>query len=76
MKNFLSINDLSREDIENLVNLALKLKKNREVRRNDLEGKHIVLIFEKPSLRTRLSFEVAIRELGGNHYFHHQYKRA
>jgi len=69
MKNFLSINDLSREDIENLVNLALKLKKNREVRRNDLEGKHIVLIFEKPSLRTRLSFEVAIRELGGNHYF-------
>lgn len=69
MKHFLSIRDLTAEEIEALVHVALKLKKNRGEIRNDLAHTHIVLIFEKPSLRTRLSFEIAIKELGGNHYF-------
>ncbi len=69
MKNFLSIRDLSAREIQDLINMALELKKTRKILRNDLKGRHIVLVFEKPSLRTRLSFEIAVEELGGNHYF-------
>ncbi|HDL09851.1 MAG TPA: hypothetical protein ENG39_01170 [Candidatus Omnitrophica bacterium] len=69
MRNFLSIRNLSVKEIENLINMALELKKARKILRDDLKGKHIVLVFEKPSLRTRLSFEIAVKELGGNHYF-------
>lgn len=69
MKNFLSISTLSVEEIQALINMALELKKTRKILRDDLKGKHIVLVFEKPSLRTRLSFEIAVEELGGNHYF-------
>jgi len=67
MKHFLSINDLSRDEILELVSLAEELKSNRKFR-NDLKDKNVILLFEKPSLRTRVSFEVAIAELGGKYY--------
>ncbi|MDP8234018.1 MAG: ornithine carbamoyltransferase [Candidatus Saelkia tenebricola] len=67
MKHLLSINDLSREDILELVSLAESLKLDRKFS-NDLKNKNIILLFEKPSLRTRVSFEVAIAELNGKYY--------
>ncbi len=45
--------------------IALKEERNRGVRREDLAGRHVALYFEKPSVRTRVSFTVGVQELGG-----------
>lgn len=63
MKDLLSINDLSKQDIEKIFEITDKLKKKRT---NDLKGKNIILIFEKPSTRTKVSFIISINQLGGN----------
>ncbi len=63
MTNLLDIKDLSKEEIENIINYSSIIKKNG----CDpiLKNKNILMIFEKPSLRTRISFEVCINDLGG-----------
>ncbi|MDD1720859.1 MAG: ornithine carbamoyltransferase [Euryarchaeota archaeon] len=68
MKNFVSICDLTRDDISDLIQLALRLKDERKRGRfsRALEHKTVAMIFEKPSTRTRTAFEVAITELGGH----------
>ncbi|HZP26200.1 MAG TPA: ornithine carbamoyltransferase [Dehalococcoidia bacterium] len=58
-----SISDLSPEELAQLLDLALQLKGERT---QLLAGRTLALLFEKPSLRTRVSFEVAMRQLGGN----------
>ena len=65
-KSFLKIMDFSAEELEYLIDLAaeLKEKKKKGIAHRDLEGKNIVLIFEKTSTRTRCSFEVAAHDLG------------
>jgi ornithine carbamoyltransferase len=64
MKDFLSITDLSKEEIKEVWSMANKLKSNPY---NELlKGKNILLLFEKPSTRTRVSFEVGINQMGGN----------
>lgn len=68
MKNLLSISGLTREEIIKLVEVAEKIKAERRLQEH-LCGKNILLLFEKPSLRTRLSFEIAIKELGANSYY-------
>lgn len=62
--NFLSISDIAGEDITSFIVQAAELKNGGGY--SDLaSGKTLALLFEKPSLRTRVSFEVAIRQLGG-----------
>ena len=66
-----SIADLSEEEILNLISYAIELKKNLNHGNNNVEkqflaGKTLALMFEKPSTRTRLSFETAMFQLGGN----------
>ena len=63
MKSLLNISDLSRKDFENILDYAEKLSLNPD---DCLKGKNIGLIFEKNSTRTRLSFQVGIRQLQGN----------
>jgi ornithine carbamoyltransferase len=63
-KDLLSISDLNSIDINLLLSDAVELRHQR--RRGDLSGKTLALLFEKPSLRTRVSFEMAMRELGGD----------
>ena len=62
-KDLLSIADLAPDEVGAMVDSAEQAKNGRTPRA--LEGKTMVLLFEKPSLRTRVSFEVGIRQLGG-----------
>jgi len=65
-KDLLAINDLSANDIKGLFDLTVMLKKNRFKFNKVLSGKTLALIFQKPSNRTRVSFEVGMFQLGGN----------
>lgn len=62
-KDLLSIADLNREDITLLISRAVELKAGGWT--NSLSEKVLALVFEKPSLRTRVSFEIAMLQLGG-----------
>ena len=63
MANFLTIDDFSREEVETLLDLAAELKREYIAGSNRplLHGKTLAMIFQKPSLRTRVSFEMAVR---------------
>jgi ornithine carbamoyltransferase len=68
MKHFISISDNTREDLAHVLDVAARLKKQYlTTGRNDpmLAGRTLAMIFEKPSLRTRVSFTVAMNHLGG-----------
>ena len=67
MKDFISLHDLTKEEIENLLTLAIKLKKEQKsgVEHHLLKGKTLGMIFTKSSTRTRVSFEVGMTQLGG-----------
>ena len=70
MKNLLSIEQLSRPEIEELFHVAAMQKQNRGKHTEfPLRGQSWGLIFSKPSTRTRVSFEVGVRELGGETIF-------
>ena len=66
-KDFLSIAELSRTEVMDLLTLADTLKVQKEIR--PLQGKTVAMIFQKPSLRTRVSFEVGVIQLGGQAIF-------
>jgi ornithine carbamoyltransferase len=63
IENFLSVADLSPQQLEQSIESAIRMKNGDSPK--PLEGKTTVLLFEKPSLRTRVSFEIGIRQLGG-----------
>ncbi len=65
-KDFLTLKDYTKEEIEHIINIAVKIKKDGQLYKNLLSGKNLALLFDKQSTRTRLSFEVGIRQLGGN----------
>jgi len=69
MDHLLSIEALTGSQIESLVNLGATLKKDRTTSPQVLAGQQWALIFTKSSTRTRVSFEVGIRELGGTPMF-------
>ncbi|MDE1846518.1 MAG: ornithine carbamoyltransferase [Candidatus Micrarchaeota archaeon] len=68
MMHFLSVEDFSKSQIEEIFEIADDLKKGKE-RLSLKKGAIAVLIFEKPSTRTRISFEVAMAQLGGNYIY-------
>lgn len=67
-KHLLTLGDYSTDDILQILSLAIKLKKECKagIRHEILKDKILAMIFTKPSARTRLSFEVGIRQLGGS----------
>ncbi len=69
-KHLLSIKDLSEKEILEIVDLGIKLKKSPKKQMKTLSGKTLLMIFAKPSLRTHLSFEVAMHQLGGHPIFY------
>jgi len=67
-KDFLSVLDLGRGELDDVLSLAAEMKLRRgngQLADRPLAGKHVALLFEKPSLRTRSTFVIAVRELGG-----------
>lgn len=70
-RDFLAIADYSSEEIKEMLDLALKMKKEYFEKGNEpiLSGKVLGMIFAKPSLRTRVSFDMAMRHLGGDALF-------
>jgi len=63
--NFVSIRDFSPQEIQYLLDLAREIKSHPAAHHGALKGKTLAMIFEKPSLRTRVSFDVGIQQLGG-----------
>lgn len=66
MKDLIGISTLSVKEIQGILSLTDKLKKNRARFSRALTGKTLALVFQKPSNRTRVSFEVGMYQLGGN----------
>ena len=72
MKNFINISDLSSKELRSIIEEAKSRKLNRKSlnksapdRDKPFEGKSMAMIFEKPSTRTRMSFDIATKQLGG-----------
>jgi ornithine carbamoyltransferase len=70
-KDLLSILDLNHDELRQIIALASRLKRERSLglrapTSHALDGRHIGLLFEKPSLRTRVTFTIGVRELGGD----------
>jgi ornithine carbamoyltransferase len=69
MKDFLAITDYSPEALQEMLDLAVKLKAERQKKGANkpiLKDKTLAMIFQKPSLRTRVSFDMGMRQLGGD----------
>ncbi len=68
MKHFLDISDHSPEELQELLDLAIRLKKEYFTKGNPplFKGKVLGMVFQKPSLRTRVSFDMAMRHMGGD----------
>jgi ornithine carbamoyltransferase len=64
-KHFLDLDRVAKEDLRGILDLGKALKEGTAADSRPLQGKTLAMIFEKPSTRTRVSFEVGIRQLGG-----------
>lgn len=64
--NLLSLADWSRDRIEEAITMALRIKQHPDEYAQALPGRVLLMIFEKPSLRTRVSFEAAMLQMGGH----------
>ena len=65
VKNFIDINNFNKKQLNEIINLAKKIKKNPKKFSLVLRDKTLAMIFQKQSLRTRLSFNVGMQKLGG-----------
>lgn len=66
LEHFLADDQLSKEQILALISLAIKIKNNPQDYNQALAGKGVAMVFEKPSLRTHVSFDMGIAKLGGH----------
>ena len=64
-RHFLTGEELTSEELDALLDRAVELKRDRLASRA-LEGRSVALVFDRPSTRTRISFEVGVHELGGH----------
>jgi len=64
-----SLTDINSDELARIITLSEAVKRDRSAYRDKLDGKSVAMIFSKPSTRTRVSFEVGIREAGGHAMF-------
>ena len=69
LQDLVSTRDLSPAEVHSVLDLAAVVKARPADFRKTLEGKQLVMFFEKPSLRTRLTFEAGMASLGGTAFF-------
>jgi ornithine carbamoyltransferase len=65
-QDLITLDNLTKKEIQDILDLATRLKADREYLHDQLHRKNIGLVFQKPSNRTRTSFEVGVYQLGGN----------
>ena len=65
-RSFIDINDLKKNELEKILLYAKKIKGNPNKYNNILKNKTLGLFFDKPSLRTRVSFDIGMKKMGGN----------
>jgi len=65
-RDFLSMTDVSVSELKGLFRAAARFKRNRRLGTKTLAGRVVALVFQKPSMRTRVAFEVAVVQLGGS----------
>ena len=77
MKKFINIADITKKDLRLIIDNAKSRKEKRSILNKNqidpdapLDGKILIMIFEKPSTRTRISFDLAVKQLGGNSLWH------
>ena len=70
VRHLLKVSDFSKIECEKVINKAIELKKNPKKYNSALEGETLLMLFEKPSLRTRISFETGMQQLGGHAIFY------
>lgn len=70
MKDLLTLKDLKKEEVLDIIEKAVEIKANPNRYSNTLARKTLFMIFEKPSLRTRVSFEVGMTQMGGHAIFY------
>ena len=68
-RNFINLHELEKANLTEILSLGEKMKANRNSFQDILDNKSFILLFDKPSTRTRISFELAISELGGSCVF-------
>ena len=68
MRNFINLSDIDKRELRKIIDHAKSQKQKGSTIKADvsLVGKTLIMIFEKPSTRTRLSFELAMQEMGGH----------
>lgn len=66
IKHFIDISDLNKDELKSIIHFAKKLKTDQSNYKNLLNQKSLGMIFEKQSLRTRVSFDIAMQNIGGN----------
>ncbi len=65
-RNFTAMTDLSADELQRVLDLAARVKKEPDAYRDALAGKTLAMILQKPSLRTRVSFEAGMTQMGGH----------
>ncbi len=68
-RHFLEVTDLKPAEIKSIINTAIRWKKYGYTRSKPLSSKQVALLFQKPSTRTRVSFQAAVSKLGGNSFY-------
>lgn len=70
VRHLTKISDFSKAECEKIIDKAIEIKKTPDKFDNTLKGETLLMVFEKPSLRTRISFEVGMQQLGGHAIFY------
>ena len=70
VRHLLKVSDFSKAECEKVISKAIEIKKDPKKYRSTLEGETLLMLFEKPSLRTRISFETGMQQLGGHAIFY------